>query len=127
MKKVIKLCLVFVYLLYFILFVFQDQIINFYSKDPEVEYYIKPVIKFYSIMMFVDTIQFVASVYFKSLGYGQWVIKIFSFCFYVVGLAVMLLLAFVLELKIMCAWIGNFSGLVIASIFYYKKFHEIDL
>lgn len=94
--KVMKLVLIIVYSCYLVLYFFQTQIISFYSDDPKVAYYIKPVIDLYSIFFLVDGVQFSLSVYFKSIGYGSWVIKMFALCFYAIGLSSMLILTTVL-------------------------------
>ena len=92
----IKLVLFLLYFFYILLYIFQDSIINFYSDDPKVAYYIKPVIEFYSIFLIINSMQFVMSVLYKSLGYGSWIIKMFSFCFYGIGLTSMVILSMII-------------------------------
>lgn len=123
----IKLILTIVYSLYALLYIFQDSIILFYSTDPKVAYYMKPIISFFSIYWVVDSVQFTGSVFYKSIGFGSWVIKWFTFCFYAIGLTAMWFLTFTLETKIMSAWVGNFLGSVFLNIIYYRKWQEIDI
>ena len=113
--------------MYFTLVIFQSSIINFYSHDPQVASYISPIIKLYSIYFLVNTLQFVISTYYKALGYGSWVMKVFALCFYGIGLLSMLVLGCFLELKILCAWLGNFLGTLSLACVYWIKSKEIDV
>ena len=125
--RMTKMVLLIIYLLLLLLYLFEDSIIAFYSDDPRVAAYIKPVIRFYAVFFVVDVVQFVLSVFYKSIGLGSWVIKMFALCFYAIGLTAMVLLTGFLETKIMSAWIGNLLGSVFLNYIYYKKWQEIDI
>lgn len=125
--KVLKLVVVMIYFCYFILYFFQAQIIRFYSDDPKVAYYLKPVIDLFSVFFLIDGLQFTVSSYFKSIGYGSWVIKMFTLCFYAIGLSSQVILTTVLETKIMSAWVGNMIGMLTLCIVYFKKSQEMDI
>ena len=68
--------------------------------------------KLFGLFFLVDSSQYIASNFYKPLGYGKWVIKVFIISFYGVGLGSMFILSFALDLKILCAWIGNFLACI---------------
>lgn len=61
----------------------------------------------FCVYFLLDSAQYIGSNFFKPLGFGSWVIKIFCISYYAIGMGSMLILSIFLEKKIMCAWIGN--------------------
>ena len=118
---IFKLIIVMVYSLYVLLFIFQDSVISIYTQDPIVASHIKPIIILLSIFFAADLIQFVVSIFYRSLGYGRFVLKAFLFCSYLIGIGSTFTLGTLIENKILACWSGNFIGLMSLNFLYFRK------
>lgn len=125
--KIIKLILFLMYSFYFFLYTFQDYILSIYTSDPLVVTYIKPLIKLLAIFFVADMMQFIMSVYYRSLGLGTYVVKMFFFCTYGIGMVSMVLLGMVMEHKIVSCWLGYMIGAGVLNCLYFGKWKEIDI
>jgi Na+-driven multidrug efflux pump len=67
----------------------------------------------FGVFFLADCSQYLVSNFYKPLGYGLWVIKVFFISFYGVGLGLMFILSFILKLKITSAWIGYFVACIV--------------
>lgn len=124
---IFKLVIVMVYSLYTLLVIFQDNVISVYTQDSVVAAYIKPVITLLSVFFAADLIQFVMSVYYRSLGYGPYVLKMFLLCSYLIGIPSIVILGMWIENKLLACWLGNMVGLTVLNCLYYLKWKEIDV
>jgi Na+-driven multidrug efflux pump len=80
-----------------------------------------------SIILLSDLIQFNVSNIFKSLGLGGWAMSVFAICYYIFGLAVCILLRFVLNYGILGVWSSFVLAIVSVTIVYCAKYYMLDL
>ena len=92
-KKAVKFSIVLIYVIYALVMIFLDNIISFYSDDERVGEYIRPVLKFMLIFFVVDILQNSGAQFYKPLGYGIWVTKVYTLSFYAIGFGSTLIFA----------------------------------
>ena len=106
---------------------FLEQILHFYTQDEEVVDNIRPVLKISCVFFVIDIVQNVGAQFYKPLGFGQWVTKVYTFSFYLCGFGTTVLLARVLDSKIFAAWGGLFVGAVVLGGFCLNKYQQFDM
>lgn len=86
-----------------------------------------PALKFLGVTFVVDVLQNIGSQFYKALGYGPWITKVYIISFYIVGFGSIYILSKFLSNQIISVWAGLMIGCIALSSFCGAKLLTIDM
>lgn len=116
-----------VQLLYLCLWLFPSTVFSYYSDEALVQQKMSLLLLPYFVMNCFDSLQFMASQFYKAVEMGAWVCVVFFSSYYIAGLGSMLLMGLVVEEKVLCAWWGFTIGLAAADFCFLYRYRNMDL